>query len=207
MPRRAFISLILEVRGNVNADAGIGTRIPLKKIVTRNKEVKVFVSPRCLRRSLRKRLAEKGHMIDPQVLSTGQLTDVGDPIKYIDDDLFGYLAPKKGKGEIQPSRSGPVKVSPLIALHHTEVTVEFGGRFPRTDISEEAEEASPVPFEIETAEWLGNMNVMISERVGVFREEELTENATASAKEKEVVVEEGDYTLNDDERKRRIRME
>jgi len=95
MPRRAFISLILRVSGNVNADAGIGTRIPLKKIITWNQEVRPFVSARCIRRAIRERLYEKGFDIDPlQMVGKGerqQLGDIGDPVKYVDDDIFGFL--------------------------------------------------------------------------------------------------------------------
>ncbi len=175
MPKRVFLSLVLGITGNVNADAGVGIRIPMKKVISWNKEVRAFVSPRCIRRGIRTRLAEKGFMIDPQTTQKGdQLTDLGDPVKYVDDDLFGYLAPEKGKKEVQPSRTSPVKVSPLIALHHTEISVEFAGRFPRADISPGAGEANPVPFEIETAQWLGGMHVIISEDVGRFRSDELT---------------------------------
>lgn len=208
MPRRAFLSLVLGVSGNVNADAGVGVRIPMKKVVSWNREIRAFVSPRCIRRAIRTRLAEKGLEIDPLTTARGQLTDLGDPIRYADDDLFGYLAPERGRGEVQPARSGPVKVSPLIALHHTEISVEFAGRFPRTDLSGEAPAANPVPFEIETAQWLGSMHVIVSEDVGRFRKDELP----ASVLEK---VERGEYgalkqeadriELGGEERRRRLR--
>ncbi len=207
MPRRAFISLVLGVTGNVNADSGVGVRIPIKKVVTWNREVRAFVSPRCIRRGIRERLAEKGFRVDPLITQKGQLTDVGDPIIYVDDDLFGYLAPEKGKGEVQPSRSGPVKVSPLIALHHTEISVEFAGRFPRTDISDEAPEANPVPFEIETAKWLGGMHVIVNERVGRFREDELPKKVLQRIKDYSELVskKDGYYELKEEERAARLR--
>ncbi len=208
MPRRAFLTLVLGVSGNVNADAGIGTRIPLKKVVSWNKEVRAFVSPRCIRRGVRKRLAEKGFQIDPQLEKGGQLGDVGDPVKYVDDDLFGYLSTQKGKGELQSSRSGPVKVSPLIALHHTEISVEFAGRFPRKDISLEAKDANPVPFEIETAQWLGSMHVIISEDVGKFQGNELTKDVLGKIEKKYKSVSqvsEEVFTLSKEERMSRIK--
>ena len=206
--RRAFLTLVLGVSGNVNADAGVGIRIPMKKVVAWNREVRAFVSPRCIRRGIRGRLAEKGFLVDPQTLERGQLTDVGDPVKYVDDDLFGYLAPEKGRGEVQPSRSAPVKVSPLIALHHTEISVEFAGRFPRTDISGEAGEANPVPFEIETAKWLGSMHVIISEEVGRFKEDELPKSLQEKMKKEYsslVKKEMNYYELDSKERKSRVR--
>lgn len=209
MPRRALLTLVLGVTGNVNADSGVGVRIPMKKVVSWNREIRAFVSPRCIRRGIRTRLAEKGFQIDPQTTAKGdQLTDLGDPVKYVDDDLFGYLAPEKGEKKVQPSRSGPVKVSPLIALHHTEISVEFAGRFPRTDISAEAPDANPVPFEIETAHWLGAMHVIISEDVGRFRADELTGSVIEMMKEEysSAVNVVGDaYQLKDDERRSRVR--
>lgn len=209
MPRRAFLTLVLGVTGNVNADAGVGIRVPMKKVVSWNKEVRAFVSPRCVRRGIRTRLSEKGFQIDPQTLERGdQLTDVGDPIKYVDDDLFGYLAPEKGEKKVQPARSGPVKVSPLIALHHTEISVEFAGRFPRADISPESEDANPVPFEIETAQWLGSMHVIISEDVGRFRSDELTGSVLEKLRGEyspRVSASGETYQLRDDERRARIR--
>ena len=164
MPRRAFISLILKVSGNVNADIGIGIRVPIKKIITWDRKVKAFVSARCIRRAIRKRLYEKGFKIDPLVVEE-QLTDVGNPFEYIDDDLFGYLYPKETKPRI-----GPIKLSPLISLRHTEVKVEFAARFPRSFVSGAPEEY-PVPFEVEVAEWVGKMNVIVSDRIGVIKKD------------------------------------
>jgi len=115
---------------------------------------------------------------------------------------------KKGKKEVQPSRTSPVKVSPLIALHHTEISVEFAGRFPRADISPEAGEANPVPFEIETAQWLGGMHVIISEDVGRFRPDELTKEIAEKMKgeySSKVKALGEAYQLKDDERKSRLK--
>jgi len=207
MVRRVFISLVLGVSGNVNADAGVGTRIPMKKIISWNKEVRAFVSPRCIRRGIRNRLAEKGFKIDPLMITGKQLGDVGDPLLYVDDDLFGYLAPKKGKGELQPARSGPVKISPLISLHHTEISVEFAGRFPRRDISIDAQEGNPVPFEIETAQWIGEMHAIISDYIGIFHEDELTDDVKKKIERGDMNIErlgEKLYKLSDEERRRRI---
>jgi len=194
---RAFISLVLKVSGNVNADAGVGTRIPLKKIITWNQEIKPFVSARCIRRCIRERLAEKFGFsaIDPlQMIGEGerkQLGDAGDPVKYVDDDLFGFLVPT----EPPLRRSSPIKISHLISLRHAEVKVEFAARFPR-DFLEEYEHGYPVPYEVELAEWLGKLNVIVSDRIGRFTQEELS----AEAKKKL-----GDgLSLDDAERKRRL---
>jgi CRISPR-associated protein Cst2 len=174
MPNRALISLVLKVSGNVNADAGVGTRIPLKKIIAWNQEVKPFVSARCIRRCIREKLYEKGFPIDPlqMIGPTGreQIGDIGDPVKYVDDDLFGFLKPQ----EPPLRRSSPIKLSHLISLRHAEVKVEFAARFPRDFVSGYTV-GFPAPFEIELAEWLGKLNVIISDRVGRFTDDELSD--------------------------------
>jgi len=196
VPRRAFISLILRVSGNVNADAGIGTRVPLKKIITWNQEVRPFVSARCIRRAIRERLYEKGFEIDPlQMVGKGerqQLGDIGDPVKYVDDDIFGFLLPQ----EPPIRRSSPIKISHLISLRHAEVRVEFAARFPR-DFLPNSIKGYPAPFEVELADWLGKLNVMISDRIGRFSNEELTENAKSNLRE--------NLELPEDTRKRRLK--
>jgi len=177
MPRRVLISLILKVSGNVNADAGIGTRIPLKKVITWNQEIRPFVSARCIRRCIRERLHEKGFSIDPlQIVGKDerqqQLGDIGNPVKYVDDDIFGFLLPQ----EPPIRRSSPIKLSHLISLRHAEVKVEFAARFQRDFLSNYTK-GYPVPFEIELADWLGRLNVIVSDRIGRFSEEELSEIA------------------------------
>jgi len=176
LPNRALISLILKVSGNVNADAGVGTRIPLKKIITWNQEVRPFVSARCIRRCIRERLHEKGLPIDPlQIVGRGerqQLGDIGNPVRYVDDDIFGFFSPQE---ESPVRRSSPIKLSHLISLRHAEIKVEFAGRFQR-DFLPEYTEGPPAPFEVELADWVGKLNVIISDRVGRFNDEELTED-------------------------------
>jgi len=199
MPKRAFISLILKVSGNVNADIGVGTRIPMKKIITWDQGVKAFVSPRCIRRCIRERLHEKGLAIDPlSMVGVGaaqQLGDFGDPVRYVDDDLFGFLVP-----EMPPrKRYGPIKISPLISLRHTEVKVEFAARFPR-EFLPKYEFGFPVPFEVEVAEWLGRLDAIVSDRVGCFDGGELTEEVRKALTESH-----GRYYLDANERRRRLR--
>jgi CRISPR-associated protein Cst2 len=195
VPKRVLISLVARVSGNVNADAGIGTRIPLKKIITWNQEIRPFISARCIRRCIRERLYEKGFPIDPLTMvgrgARQQLGDIGDPVKYIDDDIFGFLLPQ----EPPIRRSSPIKISHLISLRHTEVKVEFAARFQRDFLPEYAK-GYPAPFEIEIADWLGKLNVIVTDRIGRFSEEELSETA-----KKELG---GKFELPQEERKKRL---
>ena len=204
--KRAFVCLLLKVSGNVNADAGVGTRIPLKKIITMNKEIKAFVSARCIRRAIRKRMYERGLRIDPMFVEREKLFDAADPIKYADDDLFGYLAP----GEVI-SRNGPIKISPLISLRHTEIKVEFAARFPRSDFIPDAQKAYPTPYEVEVAEFIGRLNVIISDQVGKFYEDELIGDVKKKIESKEgdygnVEKVDNQYILSLDKRRERLRV-
>ncbi|MCS7105606.1 MAG: type I-B CRISPR-associated protein Cas7/Cst2/DevR [Thermofilaceae archaeon] len=201
MPRRALISLILRVTGNVNADMSVGTRIPLKKIITWNHEVRPYISARCIKRCIRERLYEKNFSIDPLTLieytkSTKQLVDFGNPVDYVDDDLFGFLYPQIQQPRI---RVGPVKVSHLISLRHAEVKVEFAARFPRQFIPRDQKDQreNPVPFEVELADWLGKLNVIVSDRVGRFTKDELDDEAKKKLG--------GKLELKSEEREKRLR--
>lgn len=199
MPKRAFIASIMKVTGNVNADIGVGTRIPLKKILTWNQETKVFVSARCIRRCLREKLYEKGFEIDPlQIVGrrgAEQLGDIGNPIEYVDDDLFGFLIPE----EIPIQRSSPIKISHLISLRHTEIKPEFAARFQR-EFLPKFEKGFPAPFEIEVAEWLGRLEVIVSDKISCFEESELKhEYKTKLSKQGNF------YYLDPDERRKRLK--
>jgi len=206
MPRRIFVSLILRVVGNVNSDAGIGTRIPLKKIITWKQEIRPFVSARSIRRSIRERLYEKGFEIDPLMLigrQEKQLGDIGNPILYVDDDLFGFLKPQ----ETPLRRSAPIKISHLISLRHSEIKVEFATRFAR-DFLPKYEKGYPVPFEIELADWIGKLDIIISDRIGRFYEDELTDDIkTAALKDNKLNCDQqkGLCQLTPEERYRRLK--
>lgn len=199
MPRRAFIASVMKITGNVNADIGVGTRIPLKKILTWNQETRVFVSARCIRRCIREKLYEKGFKIDPLQLvgreGAQQLGDIGDPVKYIDDDIFGYLIPE----DPPIQRSSPIKISHLISLRHTEIKPEFAARFQR-EFLPQFERGFPAPFEIEVAEWLGRLEVIISDRIGCFEENELKQEYRTKLNKQGKL-----YCLKPDERRERLK--
>ncbi|MEM0507056.1 MAG: type I-B CRISPR-associated protein Cas7/Cst2/DevR, partial [Thermosphaera sp.] len=163
---------------------------------TWNHEVKPFVSARCIRRCIREKLHEKGFSIDPLQMigkpEREQLGDVGDPIKYVDDDIFGFLIAQ----ETPVRRSSPIKISHLVSLRHAEIKVEFAARFPR-DFLTKYEQGYPAPFEIELAEWLGKLNVIVSDKIGRFTDDELTEELKKTLGERRA--------LDEDERIKRLK--
>jgi len=89
----------------------------------------------------------------------------GNPIKYEEDDIFGYMvapAREKEKGLVY-RRIAPLKCTPLISLFSNVITDDFGV-FARGPAS-----AEPVPYEQEFYSTIlkGAFSLMLSE-VGVF---------------------------------------
>ena len=97
MMKTVQISILARVYGNVNADETIGNRITIKKFYSSEGEVLPFISARAIKYSIRKALKEAGFEIDPFVSDKIEMKDSGDPVRYIDNDLFGFMAPYKGK--------------------------------------------------------------------------------------------------------------
>lgn len=208
--RRVFISLVMRVKGNVNADESRGNRVTIKKVYSSDGSVRPFVSARAVRRAIRERLLEKGFDVDPLAVESGEggqprLQDIGDPVRYVDDDLFGYLYIKRrrrGEGGEGVPRKSPVKVSYLFSIGHAEVVVERGGRFPRPNTGAQVD---PTPFEIEVADFVGLLNVIVEDRIGIFTKKELKEDVLKEHKDK--LLSRGDevFLLDSSERKRRAK--
>jgi len=198
------ISILGKISGNVNADEVIGTRVTLKKMYSSSGEVLPFVSARAVKYAIRQALKEKGFEIDPfvenpQAEESLRLSDTGDPIRFVDNDLFGYMV-TRGRGEVARRRQAPIALSYFKALKDTPTKAEFAARFPR----EGKEEENPVPFEVEVAEFIGRLNCIIYENVGRFEEREIEGNVKKILKIEE---REGKriYKIDDEERARRIR--
>jgi len=169
------VSVLAKISGNVNADEVVGTRITLKKMYSSSGEVLPFVSARAIKHAIRDAFKERGFDIDPfvedpEAAETLRLRDTGNPEKFVDNDLFGYMV-TTGRGEPARRRQAPIALSYLKALRDTPIKAEFAARFPR----EGEKEKNPVPFEIEVAEIVGKLNCLIYDNIGKFSAEELVE--------------------------------
>ncbi|MEM5820856.1 MAG: type I-B CRISPR-associated protein Cas7/Cst2/DevR, partial [Candidatus Aenigmatarchaeota archaeon] len=173
------ISILARVYGNVNADETVGNRITIKKMYDGEGNIYPFISARAIKFAIRKRLEEKGFKIDPFYLQNNMLEDSGKPWEYVDNDLFGYMKPNERK-----RRTAPVAISYFKALRNTTISTEFGARFPRQ------EGTNPAPFEIEVADIIGKLNVLIYDYIG---RESVLDN------------EKWEAPINEDERKKRIK--
>ncbi len=199
--RKIVIGLLTHISGNVNANEVEGDRIRIKKLVSASGETYPFVSARAVKRGIREKLKEFGFKVDPFRIGEGnKLADSGDPIEYVDNDLFGYLYIK---GNQQKARVSPISMSPIVAIEHTPIQIDFGGRFPR-----ELGEANPTPFEIEVADFIGLMKIVITERCGIFAESEKTDQLKKwdeYIKDGKLERINGGYKLDDDERMNRVK--
>ena len=167
------ISVLTRIEGNVNADEVIGTRITIKKMYSPIGEVLPFVSARAIKYSIRQALKERGYEIDQfqveKIRKERRLKDSGDPERFIDNDLFGYMVPVRE--ELANRRQAPVALSYLKALRDTPIKTDFAGRFPR----EETKGESPLPYEIEVADFIGRLNCIIYDYVGDFTKDIIIE--------------------------------
>ncbi len=108
---------------------------PIKKVTLKNGEELPYVSSQAIRRALRDKLEELGSDISPVGQSS---TDKGapktemDPIKYIDDDLFGYMDASKGKDGAKGTsnvRTSPIRVESLLALATYKGDLDYATNF------------------------------------------------------------------------------
>jgi len=142
---------------------------PIKKVTLQNGEQLPYVSSQAIRRALRDKIEELGHTISPVGQSS---TDKGapktalNPIKYIDDDLFGYMDAKAGAdGEAGTSnvRTSPVRVESLLALATYKGDLDYATNFMGQKIG-----LNPNIFETEIHSGVYRGTVLIElDRVGI----------------------------------------
>lgn len=159
------ISILGKICGNVNADEVIGQRMTIKKMYSSDGETHPFVSARAVKYCIRQALQERGHDIDPFELEGKgkRAVDSGNPAKYTDNDLFGFMrAPRGERGVVAARRQGPIALSYFRALRDTPIKSELGLRTPR----KKGQERAILPFEIEVAEFVGRINCLIYDYIG-----------------------------------------
>lgn len=108
---------------------------PIKKVTLQNGEELPYVSSQAIRRALRDKLEELGSDISPVGMSS---TDKGapktemNPIKYLDDDLFGYMDASQGKDGAKGTstiRTSPIRVESLLALATYKGDLDYATNF------------------------------------------------------------------------------
>lgn len=108
---------------------------PIKKVTLSNGEELPYVSSQAIRRALRDKIEELGNSLSPVDVSStekGAPKTALDPIKYIDDDLFGYMDASKGKdgaAGTSNTRTSPVRVESLMALATYKGDLDYATNF------------------------------------------------------------------------------
>jgi CRISPR-associated protein Cst2 len=108
---------------------------PIKKITLSNGEELPYVSSQAIRRALRDKVEELGNTLSPVNVSStekGAPKTALDPIKYIDDDLFGYMDASKGEdgaAGTSNTRTSPVRVESLMALATYKGDLDYATNF------------------------------------------------------------------------------
>ncbi len=151
------------------ADKEVDNINPIKKITFPNGETMPYVSAQAIRRALRDRLEDFGWQLSPVVKpdnDKGASGASGMPDKYIDDDLFGYMTAKKGKGSTIV-RTSPIRVESLLALTSYKGDLDFGTNYMGKDIG-----ANPNIFETEIHSGIYRGTILIElDRIGCGKNE------------------------------------
>ena len=112
------------------ADKDVDNINPIKKVTLDNGTELPYVSSQAIRRALRNRLQEMGKPISQVTPGEGKNPPAteGDPGKYYDDDLFGYM-----NANARSQRTSPIRVESLLALNTYKGDLDYGTNFMGSD--------------------------------------------------------------------------
>ena len=156
--------------GSINSSFSEDNITVVKKITLPNGGELPYISGQAIRHYIREKWQEMGLEISPV---TQQKTAAGraassqwDPIKYIDDDLFGFLlAAADGR-----KRTSPVRVSPAIGFFPFQDDRDLGVRI--TEEGKKDPNRMMPPFETEIYYNYFRSNVLIElDRIGIFKDD------------------------------------
>ncbi|SNQ60761.1 type I-B CRISPR-associated protein Cas7/Cst2/DevR [Candidatus Methanoperedens nitratireducens] len=108
-----------------------------------------YASSQAMKRALRDTLKGLGYSVSP-IISSSPARTAGDPIKYVDDDLFGYMeagSKKTGNSEVDKLngiRKAVVSMTPLLSLREFQDNVDFGANMMGLQTG-----SNPMPYETE----------------------------------------------------------
>jgi len=111
------------------SDKDVDNINPIKKVTLNNGQELPYVSSQAIRRALRDRLEEMGKPISQVTPGEGKNPPAteGDPKKYYDDDLFGYM-----NANARSQRTSPVRVESLLALTSYKGDLDYATNFMGT---------------------------------------------------------------------------
>lgn len=170
--------LVRVEKANLNASGTEGNITLLKKVRDIDGNEYVYISGVAVKYWIKEMLKELGEELKVKcspILSKGednpeskekikedQITSTGNPINYIDDDLFGYFLPRAGR-----KRIAPVKTNGLISLFPYTGDINLGVRY-----DPKGKDHSLWNLEIVNTIFRGNWLIEL-DRIYEFNEEEL----------------------------------
>lgn len=108
-----------------------------------------YASSQAIKRALRDTLKGLGYSVSP-IINSSPARTAGNPIKYIDDDLFGYMeagSKKTGNSEVDKLngiRKAVISMTPLLSLREFQDNVDFGANMMGLQTG-----SNPMPYETE----------------------------------------------------------
>jgi CRISPR-associated protein Cst2 len=169
---------------NLNSNGTEGVISILKKVKNPlDMKEYVRVSGQSVKYSLKQTLRELFNEELSPISSSGEgnqrgvLVSEGNPEKYIDDDLFGYMIAKKGK---TLKRTAPVRTNGLISLFPYQEDRDFGVRYDPSG----QEQHDIHETEITTNVMRGNFFIE-ADRVGKFGKGEVEKESEIDTKKRE----------------------
>lgn len=116
-------------------DKEVDNIVTIKKVTLDNGDQLPYLSSQAVRRALRDKLEELGWTVSPVAKASedkGAAKTSLDPVKYIDDDLFGFMDAAKGKDAEKGKatvRTSPVRAEALLALTKFQEDLDFGTNY------------------------------------------------------------------------------
>jgi len=183
MSKAIEIVYLTRVEGaNLNSAGTEGVISVLKKVEDIDGNEFIRVSGQSVKYQIRQIWGEQGIGIS-EVKPKGSGTDkvivsAGDPIKYIDDDLFGYMIAETGKGARK--RTASVRTNGMISIFPYKGDRDFAVRYDPTP----AQDHNIYEVELTTNIMRGNFFVEL-DRLGKFISGEIGEDKELPTAEKE----------------------
>jgi len=188
--------------GSINASHTEGNVMVAKKVTLPDGSSIPYFSGQAKRRMLRDRLEDLGFTLsEASALVSGQ--EVKPPVRpweFVDEDLFGYLAPSDNR-----RRTSPVRVSAAVGLFPFQGDRDLGTRSFERFGQEMAAGGNMFETELYANIFKGNMLVEL-DRAGIFSDQEVGKNNKEIPEALEKIESNGRlfYLLPEEERKRRL---
>jgi CRISPR-associated protein Cst2 len=167
----SITSIIKTSIGSINGSFTEGNISTIKKITTPEGLYIPYISGQSLRHSLRESISDSDYSLS-EIKKTTAIRGVdhtdGDPINFIDDDIFGYMIAETNNNR---RRTAPIRVSPAVGLFPYMGDRDLG---TKSKEGVEGQELGGNMFETEIYNNFFRTTILLElDRIGVFKKIEL----------------------------------